>query len=505
MNPNIRFSMLIALLAALSACGGGGGSGVDSGGIGGTGVVSTGVMTKGSVILNGVRFDDTNAEVSIDDNASKTKDDLKDGMVVQVRGRVGADNVATGGVAELIEAQIEVRGIVTAINASSNPQQFTVLGQTVLVDDLTIYSNLPAEFASIVADLAGVTGTLVEVHGQRDTSGNIRATRVEANATQMGDNLVDEIRGVVSGRSSNTDPIFFVGSQLVNTTGANTLPSGATFANDDIIEVHCTLRPNCINGSSEFVASLVEVENAEDSAFLPMLNGRFEAEGLISGFDSPSDTDFFVAGIPVTRTGSTRYEGGIKDDLANDIKIEAEGTWSGSALIANKIEFKRSVVRLQGEPSAPSGNSFTLQIATVGSVTVVADDFTDLKDGTLPIGTESCVQVRGQRKAVAGQVVTAGEIALSCSSSDRPLIQAPVEAETPEVNVTLLGFAIDVSNPTGTPPWAGIDEQALTRTQFFDAISPPTVNPAGVTVPGTLVKVTFDEVTNLVRQVEIED
>ena len=85
------------------------------------------------------------------------------------------------------------------------------------------------------------------------------------------------------------------------------------------------------------------------------------------------------------------------------------------------------------------------------------------------------------------------------------MIQAEVEDETPEVSLTLLGFTINVSNPTGLPPWSDIDGQALSRTEFFDAVSPPTINPANVLVPGTLVKVTFDEVTDAVKQAEIQD
>jgi hypothetical protein len=222
MNPNIRLTILIALLAALSACGGGGGGGgtsADSGGIGGTGVTSTGVMTKGSVILNGVKFEDNAANIVIDDTP-KTAAALQDGMVVKVIGTVNDDGIR--GTAQRVEAEIESRGIVTAVNGTANPQRFTVLGQTVLVDDLTIYSNLGG-FGSLTADPAGVAGTLVEVHGQRDTSGNIRATRVEANPAQMGDSLVDEIRGIVTNRDNDTDNIFNVGTQSVDATGANVM------------------------------------------------------------------------------------------------------------------------------------------------------------------------------------------------------------------------------------------------------------------------------------------
>ncbi len=503
MNPKIRLSILIVLLIALNACGGGG----ESGGTGGTGIVSTGVMTKGSVILNGVRFDDTNAEVSIDDNTSKTRDDLKDGMVVQLLGRVGVFGVATGGTALRVEAQIEVRGIVTAVDASANPQQFTVLGQTVLVDELTVYSN-SFGFGSITADPAGVTGSLVEVYGLRDSKGNIRATRVEDEAAEMGNSLVDEIRGVVTERDNSSDQFFRVAKQSVDASSAIIRPTGASFGNGDIIEVHCTHRPVCVDGLGNFVATLIEVEKVEDSAFLPGFNGRFELEGFISGFDSPSDTNFFVAGIPVTRTGSTRYEGGNNTDLANDIKIEAEGTWSGSALIANKIEFKRSVVRLQGFAANrnTTDQTFDLQIANNNYVVKIERDF--FTDGPLPSNDPStCVQVRGQ--LVVGAIsptVTAGEIDVDgCSNSKRHFIQAPVEAESPETTITLLGFVLNVSNPTAFPQWVNVNDQGISRTTFFDTVTAPSTNAAGVPVPGTLVKVIFNDGTNSVRQAEIED
>ena len=505
MNPNIRLTILIALLAALSACGGsgGGGASVDSGGIGGTGVTSTGVMTKGSVILNGVKFEDTTANISIDDTP-KTAAALKDGMVVKLIGTINDDGIT--GTAQRVEAEIESRGIVTAVDGTANPQRFTVLGQTVLVDDLTIYSNL-ADFGSITADPAGVTGTLVEVHGQRDTGGNIRATRVEANPAQMGDSLVDEIRGTVTNRDNDTDNIFNVGTQSVDATGANVLPLGATFQNGDVVEVHCTVRPVCVNGGN-FIASRVEVEDEEDSAFNPGAGGRLEVEGLTSGVASPSDNDFFVAGIPVTRTGSTQYEGGVEEDLKDNIKVEAEGTWDGSTLVASKIEYKRSVVRLQGFAANrnTTDQTFDLQIANNNYVVKVElDSFTD---GPLPNNSPTeCVQVRGQLKSSgASPVVVASEVDPGgCSNSDRHFIQAPVEAELPESTITLLGFVLNVSNPSDFPQWVNAVDQGISRTTFFDTVTAPSTNAAGVPVPGTLVKVIFNDGTNAVRQAEIED
>ena len=81
---NIALAASIAL--TVSACGGGGGGDTTaSGGTGGTGIVSIGVMNKGSVILNGVRFEDTTANILIDDTP-KTAAALQNGMVVKVLG-----------------------------------------------------------------------------------------------------------------------------------------------------------------------------------------------------------------------------------------------------------------------------------------------------------------------------------------------------------------------------------------------------------------------------------
>ena len=79
MNSQYRWIAALAAVVLLHGCGGGGG-GAQSGGTGGTGVaiVSSGVMTKGSVILNGVRYEDTAANIVIDDKP-KTAANLQSG------------------------------------------------------------------------------------------------------------------------------------------------------------------------------------------------------------------------------------------------------------------------------------------------------------------------------------------------------------------------------------------------------------------------------------------
>jgi hypothetical protein len=488
----LRIALFAALAALLGSCGGGtGGTGVTNPPAP-TNTLSVGVMTKGSVIVNGVHYDDTNATVLIDNTPKTGQIDTQSGMVVKLAGSVNSDGIT--GTAQQVRALVEVRGIPDQVNATANPPNLRVLNQTVFVDDQTIYSNLANGIASITVNV-----TPIEVHGLRDSTGNVHATRIEANTAQMADATTDEIRGVVSNANPTTgNPTTFnLGSQAVNVvSGAMILPTGATFTNGSVVEVYCSVQP-CIN-SGAFQASVVRVEEAADTAFQPQSGEQYEVEGLIAGFTN-STTPFFVAGTPVTLTGSTVFEGGLVTDLGNDVRVEAEGSFNGSTLVAAKIEFKRSVIRLQGATDNATATSFDMHIAN-NTITVRIE--VDSTTVTIPANGSVCVQVRGQRKVPANPVVvTASEIDASCSNGNRDFIQAPVEVMSPPTSITLLNTAIDVSNPTDG--YQGLNGP-LTQTAFFNTIKAAGVNSAGVPQPGTLVKVTFDP-GSTVKEVEIED
>ena len=489
---SLRGALLAGLAAfILTACGGGGDGG--GGGVGGTGLtstVSTGVMAKGSTIVNGVRFEDTAASISIDDTP-KSAAQLQNGMVVKLLGTVNADGI--NGTAQRIKALIEVRGFPTTVSPS-----LVVNGQTVFVDDQTVYSNLPNLFNSITIN------TRIEVHGLRGADGAIRATRIEANLAQMASSNLDEIRGVVTGGTGANPRTFSLGGQPTNAVAATITPVGASWQNGSVVEVYCT-RP-CIDVNGVFQASQLKVEDAQDAAFQPASGQRVEAEGLISGFTVHPGI-FSVGTTPVTTTSSTRFEGGIADDLADNVKVEAEGSWDGTRLVATKIEFKRSVIRLQGNVTASSPTQFTMNVAG-RPVTIEIDALTSLPGGVVPPVSPNCVQVRGQRRVPATPVVVmAGEIDTNCSGGGsggtfRPLMQAPVEAEN-GTTLTLLGFAIDVSNPSDG--FRDLNDARITRDAFLNAVTPAGTNAAGVSVAGTLVKLIFNEGTTTVREAELED
>src|SRR5262245_22047625 len=265
---SLRTALLTALAASiLAACGGGG-----DGGSGGTGspsgpisTVSSGVMTKGSTIVNGVRFEDTTANISIDDTP-KTAAALQNGMVVKVLGTVNSDGI--NGTAQRVNALVEVRGRPTSVNAAA--QSLVLLGQTVLVDDQTVFSNL----TGINAITPGPGGTLIEVHGLRDANGTIRATRIEAAQAQMADATLDEIRGVVANGLGNRPVTFTLGGQAINVVATALIqPTNGNWPNGTVVEVYCSSRP-CVDVNGTFQASRLKVE--DDNHFQPASGQRME-------------------------------------------------------------------------------------------------------------------------------------------------------------------------------------------------------------------------------------
>src|SRR5262245_47627784 len=129
-----------ALLLALSACGG-----VETGGTGPTAssYVEGPVTGFGSVIVGGIRFDDSNARIEDSDGAMRDRGELRLGMRVEVE----AGTIATAGDGARSATATRVRiapgllGPVATLDAAGST--FGVLGQTVRVGSFTVVDGVP--------------------------------------------------------------------------------------------------------------------------------------------------------------------------------------------------------------------------------------------------------------------------------------------------------------------------------------------------------------------------
>ena len=475
----------LSALLALSACGGGGGSGGGNAAASQTSTVSTGVMTKGSVIVNGVRFEDNSANI-VHDDTPKQADALKDGMVVQVRGRINADGVT--GIADNIEADNEVRGLVQAINTTATPAYIEILGQRVYVDDQTIYDGVAG-----ISELAN--GNPVEVYGLRDANGDLRASRIELLNRAV--DLPDEVRGIVSAKTATA---FNLGALVVSYSGTTVIdPPNATFNNGDLVEVHLAAGASNTAGT----ATRIELEDLEDAVFAPGAGALLEIEGFVSDY-VPGTPTFTVAGHSVQINSATRFLGGTELDLMNNIRVEAEGVLSGTTLIVSKLSFKRDRLRLQGVVSAVDVMARTLTVfGKTLSVTNLSQLYTSSADDASASFADIAI---GERVEVRGFIDESGTIVvdqLEETNDNEDIVQARVSAKN-EAAGTLELFGITAQvNPATI--YEGANDAIIAMSAFFAAVTPAsTTSPQN---PGTLVKLEgmFNAGVLTVAEAEFED
>jgi len=490
MKP-LRLTLIAALTVLVAACGGGtGGTGVTSNTP--SNAVSIGVMTKGSVIVNGVHFEDNTATIKIDDT-SKTPNDLQSGMVVRLRGQINGDGVT--GTAQVVNVSTEVRGTVQTHNAATVPPTFRVVGQTVFVDELTVFANFGVSptAAGAVGQLVDAT-SVVEVHGLRDASGNILASRVELVQVPVAGN--DELRGTVTGLSGTTFTLQNGTTNVtVNFSGATIVPAGP-LVNNEIVEVHGTF------SGTTFTATIINIE--DDAQFEHQPGDEFEIEGQVSGCGATNPcTSFNVGSQAVQVNASTQFEGGAPTDLADGIRVEAEGhQFSGSTLIAEKIEFKRTRVILTGQVAAVTG-TLTAGTGHVGTVTVFGQvvqvtTLTDIRTSDSITAAER-VEVRGFVDAVGNIVADRVD---DTPGGNGDIVQAPVTAKVGNVLTLLVGNTSLTADLTGVTQLSDENGPVTTLAQFLAEVTPaPAPGGTIVKVKGTVSGGTI----TAIDEAEIED
>jgi hypothetical protein len=397
-----RRACTLASLAAslvLTACGGGGdGGGFASIGVGsgGTGVsVSGPIRGFGSVIVNGIRFDDSNASITLDDdNGGLRSTDLRLGMMVEIEGTRDAGNLT--GSATSITAHSYVQGPVAAVDAQTG--QFTVLGVTVAVGAGTVFDG-----AGVTGLASLAAGDTVEIHGIPDAAGRLRATRIERK------DPTSQIR--LTGTVQASDAAgFTVNGITIQTAPAalSDLPGGVTVGM--LVRIKGTLANPATNPNT-IVASRVR----RISLTPPLQEARtLEVEGVVTAFTSVSE--FEVNGVKVRVAADAKREGGV---VVPGVRIEVEGAVAGGILVASKVEVKDETQQdddaneLHARILAVdlASQTFTVRDRTI---TVKWDASTRFDDRGLPRGPASlaagmAVEVKG---SISGNVLLASKIEL---------------------------------------------------------------------------------------------
>lgn len=369
-RPFTRRALLIAAGTSavtapwLTACGGGGGDANTATTPGGAATsVAYGPITGfGSIIVNGVRYDDSASVYTSEDSDHFGVADLGLGMVARIEGDIDASGLQ--GVARRIDVGSILRGPVTNIDTTT--QQLTVLGVPIQTTAATVWADL-ADLSSLSVD------TWVEVYGIDDTNGQIIATRIETKTpgrfTVRG--TVDQVSGdIVSIRglsirwpSSSLSPLPAVGT-WVKMSGLASNP-----VSDPLIADNAKVLGGVMGAAPTALASAYG-----------------EVEGIVQQLDTKSALVSGIAcdvsGLPVGSLSIGSY-------------IELKGIWNAdgtlkATAIKNKksrdwhsIEYRESA-EIKGVISSVSGGTLTIlgNRVSIDGATITNGTAAQLQPGT---------------------------------------------------------------------------------------------------------------------------
>lgn len=442
----------VGLSVALAACGGGSepsatgapGAGAPTSSVPAAAQGASGTITGfGSVIVDGVTYEDADAVVKVETDpsqpASATTADLKLGMQVEVT----AD---AGGRASAVTVVSSVLGRVTA----RSPDGFTVAGQTVKVSTDEAAPTVWDGVAGL-AELA--INDFVEVHGRRDADGAILATRVERKDPSSA--VAVRVTGAVANLDTGART-FTVGGLLVRWSDATRVaPAGVALANGQAVAVWSN---QAVSGGALDARAIV-VRRA------PWNGGdALRVGGLVRELDFAART-FRLDTMRVDASAAT-FEKGTASDLANGRKVRVRGAFVDGTLKATELRYVRdqgdALVELTGtvtDYAGPSGFKVRgVPVDASGSaVSFVNGTAANLGNGVL-------VRIQG---AVDGNVVrpTTVEFVGTADGQARWLVGAVSGYDAASGRFRLMSLDARLTSST---TFRNADGSAATRTDFGD-------------------------------------
>ena len=384
-HPTLHWLRALWLALIVAGCGGG----VDSGGTGTTPAsYANGPITGfGSVIVNGVRFDDSNAVVTDDDGGGSSRDKLRLGMTTEIRGSAITPD-ATGtlvSAASNIVFGSDILGRVDSIDLAA--RRLVVLGQGVDVNAATVFDD--ESLSGGLPTLAA--GDVVEVYALFDAAtGRYTATRIE----RKGAVAAYRLRGLVS-RLDVVAKAFNIGSERISYdgfTGAPVTPVDGNF-------LRVRLQTTKMDG-------VWLVAGLKDGAPKPRERDDVRLEGRISSFISP--TLFSVNGVAVNASAIGPLAG-----LALGVRVEVEGTASDGVLTASKLKIKtddeveQQEFELRGQITSVDAANLRFVLRGV-TVVYAVPPATDFRNGTAAnLVNDANVEARGVLSADGARLLAA--------------------------------------------------------------------------------------------------
>lgn len=464
---------LLAAAIALAAAGGcsGGSSGaldgIDAGGSPTSVFVEAPINGFGSVIVNGVHYETSEAEIVINGSPG-TEEELRVGQVV----RLSAGSADGGALsAQSVVYDDSVAGPIEAIDESAG--LLVVLGQPIAVNSATSFDP---EFSP--RSIEGLSdGDVVAVSGYVNSEGRIVATRIDPGS--------DDGDFQVRGRIENLDDaaLTFDINELAVDYGQAVIEGGSSLGNGDLVEVSGTQSAP----GEALVAARVQLESEfQDGA---PVGAEIELEGFVTRFVSA--TDFDVSGVATTTASGTQYEDGNTANLALDVLVEVEGRFdSGGVLVADRIEFEGDgPYEIEASVESVDGDNGRFTILGIEVEVTAETRMEDDSSLALRIFTLDDINV-GDRLEVHGAVREAGDMLLTATSIERE--------DDDGDDVSIQGVAEDVFDPSfrilslpiDTDPDTEFDD--IDRAAFFSSGEGQLVEVEGILNGGRLLAVEIE-------------
>lgn len=457
---------LIGASALLGACGGGGS---DAGGLAGepSGQAVGTVTGFGSVIVDGVRYDDRNARVQIDTETG-APDDRGGTVAVKLGQRVSLDFSGSDdrSAASRVGIAAEVVGRVSAVSP-----ELVIAGQTIRTQEdasvgpVTVYEGFASRNDIRVADRAEVHGTPKLVNGQIV----IEASRIERKPTAE---AWLRVAGTVSALAADGSR-FTLGGLTVNLdlrpSGTRVVPASVALANGQRVVVWST---GAAVGNA-LSASVVRIQRGQTQG-----SQELRLSGPITDCTAPCAGAFKVGGTPVNAAAAgVDFRNGAAADLANGRWVDIRGSLdaAGQTVVATRVTLRD---RGPAVPGTRLRGSITDYVdATnfkVRGVPVTTNSATVLSGCPTPLANGTLVDVQG--RITATQVLATR---IDCSSSGDGFT-VELKGTVGSVDSTARSFTFAAG--TGTGSLAGVTVKYDERTAFEDGA-------VGQLVPGARVEV----------------
>jgi hypothetical protein len=331
----------------------------------------------GSIVVNGVHYDESAANIIVEGVPGQSRAALKLGMIVQIDGIL--DYELNTGVADVVRVDRILFGQVESINASA--AEVKILQQRVAISVTTRFDG-----ALGLGELT--TGDWIAVHGLEDPG------RKSVVAT-----LIERVAAPSDGGSSIRGTVQKLQQGKLRIGKLDILVANTDAQDGDFVSV----KGDYLGGSLVATEAVVtqEVETHE--------NVGTELQGYVSDFRSISE--FTIAGVVIDASSASFY-GGRASDLHQNVRVTVEGPIRNGVLIAEEVEF----------PSATSSSASIELEGVITSFSSLADFVVKGQriDASNVVLTSARMPKTGWKAHVKGNVAADGTIKATKAEFERP-------------------------------------------------------------------------------------